>query len=130
VVPGTGTVTFKYDPFGHRIQKSSPLGTTNYLYDGFNDVEEVDNSGNLLVRYAQGASVDEELSELRRFLGSEGSPTILGICQKWDNPRDPRERVANPTAILRFQWAIFSSRQSMRNCAPGGSFGILDRHRR
>ena len=30
VVPGTGTVTFKYDPFGRRIQKSGPLGTTNY----------------------------------------------------------------------------------------------------
>jgi YD repeat-containing protein len=29
VVPGTGTVTFKYDPFGRRIQKSGPLGTTN-----------------------------------------------------------------------------------------------------
>ena len=35
VVPGTngGTTTFKYDPFGRRIQKSGPLGTTNYLYD-------------------------------------------------------------------------------------------------
>ena len=34
VVPGTGTVIFKYDPFGRRIQKSGPLGATNYLYDG------------------------------------------------------------------------------------------------
>src|SRR5208282_5312594 len=36
VVPGTngGTTTFKYDPFGRRIQKSGPLGTTNYLYEG------------------------------------------------------------------------------------------------
>jgi YD repeat-containing protein len=33
VVPGTGTVTFKYDPFGRRIQKSGSGGTTNYLYD-------------------------------------------------------------------------------------------------
>jgi YD repeat-containing protein len=35
VVPGAngGTTTFKYDPFGRRIQKSGPLGTTNYLYD-------------------------------------------------------------------------------------------------
>ena len=31
VVPGSngGTTTFKYDPFGRRIQKSGPLGTTN-----------------------------------------------------------------------------------------------------
>jgi hypothetical protein len=42
VVPGTGTVIFRYDPFGRRIQKSGPLGTTNYLYDRKNLLEEVD----------------------------------------------------------------------------------------
>jgi YD repeat-containing protein len=40
IVPGTGTVTFKYDPFGRRIQKSSPSATTNYLYDGNNSIED------------------------------------------------------------------------------------------
>ena len=65
VVPGTGTVTFKYDPFGRRIQKSSPLGTTNYLYDGMNVVEEVDNAGNLLARYTQSGLIDEPLGMLR-----------------------------------------------------------------
>ena len=55
IVPGTngGTTTFKYDPFGRRIQKSGPLGATNYLYDGVNSIEEVDNSGNVLPRYAR-----------------------------------------------------------------------------
>src|SRR6202051_158912 len=54
VVPGTngGTTTFKYDPFGRRIQKSGPLGTTNYLYDGARLIEEADSSGNILARYA------------------------------------------------------------------------------
>jgi YD repeat-containing protein len=28
--PGVGTTTFRYDPFGRRIQKSGALGTTNY----------------------------------------------------------------------------------------------------
>jgi hypothetical protein len=44
VVSGTngGTTIFKYDPFGRRIQKSGPLGTTNYLYDGPNLLEEFD----------------------------------------------------------------------------------------
>ena len=60
VVPGT--VTFKYDPFGRRIQKSSPGGTTNYLYDGMssraNVAEEMDNSGNVLTRYTQRRNVD------------------------------------------------------------------------
>lgn len=55
VVPGTngGTTTFKYDPFGRRIQKSGPLGTTNFVYDADNVVEEVDQSGNALVRYSK-----------------------------------------------------------------------------
>ena len=67
VVPGTngGTTTFKYDPFGRRIQKAGPLGTTNYLYDGHNDIEEVDSSGNVLARYAQGPRIDQPLAELR-----------------------------------------------------------------
>ena len=77
MVPGTGTVAFKYDPLGRRIQKSSPIGTTNYLYDGINLIEEVDNSSNVLARYAQTTVVDEPLSMLRSGstpnCGSSGS---------------------------------------------------------
>jgi RHS repeat-associated protein len=41
-------------------------GTTNYLYDGFNPLEEVDNTGSVLAQYTQGRSEDgEPLSELR-----------------------------------------------------------------
>jgi RHS repeat-associated protein len=65
VVPGTGTVTFKYDPFGRRIEKSSWVGTTNYLYDGPNAVEEVDSGGSVLARYVHDRAVDQPLSELR-----------------------------------------------------------------
>jgi RHS repeat-associated protein len=65
IVPGTGTTTFKYDPFGRRIQKSGPNGTTNYLYDGPNLIEEVDSSGNILARYTHPEYIDEPLSELR-----------------------------------------------------------------
>lgn len=67
VVPGTGTTTFRYDPFGRRIQKSGPLGTTNYLYDGEweNVIEEVDNSGGVLARYNQEMGLDFPLSEFR-----------------------------------------------------------------
>jgi RHS repeat-associated protein len=66
VLPGSGgTVTFKYDPFGRRIQKSSSNGTINYLYNGVNSLEEVDQTGNVLARYAQGSGVDEPLAELR-----------------------------------------------------------------
>jgi RHS repeat-associated protein len=68
-LPGTGgTATFKYDPFGRRIQKSFAQGstttTTNYVYDGSNSIEEVDQNANLLARYTQADSVDEPLAEV------------------------------------------------------------------
>ena len=72
VVPGTngGTTTFKYDPFGRRIQKSGPLGTTNYLYDGPNSVEEADGAGNVLARYAEDQGVDQPLAQFRSAVAS------------------------------------------------------------
>ena len=39
--------------------------TTNYLYDGPETIEEIDNSGNVLARYTQGGGIDEALSQLR-----------------------------------------------------------------
>ncbi len=79
IVPGTngGTTTFKYDPFGRRIQKSGPLGTTNYLYDGFGLLEETDSSGNVLARYSHSDVLDLPLSMLRAgttvFYQADGS---------------------------------------------------------
>jgi RHS repeat-associated protein len=67
VVPGTngGTTTFKYDPFGRRIQKSGPLGTTNYLYDGFQLIEDTDQSGNVVARYTNGQAIDQPLAQVQ-----------------------------------------------------------------
>jgi RHS repeat-associated protein len=65
-MPGTsGTVAFKYDPFGRRIQQSSASGATNYLYEGSNTVADLDGTGNLVARYTQGAGIDEPLAQLR-----------------------------------------------------------------
>jgi RHS repeat-associated protein len=65
VLPGSGgTVSFKYDPFGRRIQKSGPVGVTNYLYDDDNLPLEIDNSGNVIARYIHDG-IDDSLSELR-----------------------------------------------------------------
>jgi RHS repeat-associated protein len=69
VLPGTGgTVNFKYDPFGRRIQKSftqsGTTTTTDYLYDGVNRFEDVDVNGNLLARYVQGNGIDKPLEEI------------------------------------------------------------------
>jgi RHS repeat-associated protein len=83
VNPGVGTTTFRYDPFGRRIQKSGPLGTTNYLYDRMNSIEEVDQSGNVLARYTQGKRLDEPLAELRQgamsFYEQDGLGSVTSL---------------------------------------------------
>jgi hypothetical protein len=45
--------SFKYDPFGRRIYKSSTSGTSIYAYDGDNVIEETNSSGGVVARYAQ-----------------------------------------------------------------------------
>jgi YD repeat-containing protein len=62
-LPGSGgTVSFKYDPFGRRIQKTAPSGTTTYVYDGDNIIEELTGStGTIGERYTYGPGIDEPL---------------------------------------------------------------------
>jgi RHS repeat-associated protein len=69
-LPGTGgSITFKYDPLGRRIQKAftqnSTTTTTNYLYDGSNAIADIDQNGNVLARYTETQNIDEPLAELR-----------------------------------------------------------------
>jgi RHS repeat-associated protein len=85
VVPGSGTVTFKYDPFGRRIQKASWLGTTNYLYEGRNLLEELDASGNALARYTQSPGLDQPLAELRSTVTSYYEQDGLGSVSALSN---------------------------------------------
>jgi RHS repeat-associated protein len=68
--PGTaGTATFTYDPFGRRVQKAftvnSVTTTTNYLYDGANIIEELDQNGNSVARYTYDQAIDEPLAMVR-----------------------------------------------------------------
>jgi len=59
------TVSFKYDPFGRRIYKSSSSGTSVYAYDGDNLVEETNSSGAVMARYEATQNIDEPLAMLR-----------------------------------------------------------------
>jgi RHS repeat-associated protein len=65
VVPGTGTVTFKYDPFGRRIYKSSPNFTGIFAYDGFNLIMTMNSGGTVVSRYTLTQNIDEPLAEFR-----------------------------------------------------------------
>jgi RHS repeat-associated protein len=55
-------ILFQYDV----IRRARPIATTtNYLYDGPDIIEEVDNSGNLLATYSKGPGIDETLAAVR-----------------------------------------------------------------
>jgi RHS repeat-associated protein len=82
-LPGTGgTLAFKYDGHGHRVQKvftqGSTTTTTNYLYDGNSAIADVDQNGNVLARYVMTQNVDEPLAELRSGTTSYYSQDGLG----------------------------------------------------
>jgi RHS repeat-associated protein len=85
VVPGTngGTTAFKYDPFGRRIQKSGPLGLTNYVYDNDATIEELDGAGGILSRYTPGQGIDEPLAQLHSgttsYYNADGLGSITSL---------------------------------------------------
>lgn len=59
------TNSFKYDPFGRRIEKISPTATSIFAYNGNNLVETVNASGGVVGRYAQGSGIDQPLAMQR-----------------------------------------------------------------
>lgn len=54
-------ITYKYDPFGRRIEKAADGRVTRYLYDFGEVLAEYDGGGRLVARYTHGARLDERL---------------------------------------------------------------------
>lgn len=81
--PIDDTVTFKYDPFGRRIYKSSSSGTSIYAYDGHNLIEETNSSGAVVARYSQTEDIDDPLAMLRSgatsFYQADGLGSITSL---------------------------------------------------
>jgi RHS repeat-associated protein len=77
--------SFKYDPFGRRIYKSSSSGTSIFAYDGINLVEETNASGSVVAHYSQGASFDEPLAMLRGSTTSYYETDGLGSVSSLSN---------------------------------------------
>ena len=86
---GTVTVTFKYDPFGRRIEKTTidPSGTTTYryLYDGPNIIQETRTTGTATetTNYLHGPNIDEPLGMERNnqnyYFHQDGLGSIIAI---------------------------------------------------
>jgi RHS repeat-associated protein len=87
-LPGTGgTVSFKYDPLGRRIQKQFTQGTstttTNYVYTGNSIAEQTDAAANVIARYAQGEGIDEPLAQQQsgaiNYYNSDGLGSVTSL---------------------------------------------------
>jgi RHS repeat-associated protein len=81
---GSG-VSFKYDPSGRRIYKSSSSGTSIYAYDGDNLIEETNSVGAVVARYSQGLNIDEPLAMLRSGATSYYQADGLGSLTSLSN---------------------------------------------
>jgi RHS repeat-associated protein len=85
-LPGSGgTVSFKYDPFGRRIYKSSSSGTSIFAYDGDNLLEETNASGAVVARYSHGVKIDEPLAMLHSSATSYYHADGLGSVTSLSN---------------------------------------------
>jgi RHS repeat-associated protein len=87
VMSGTRGTTdsFKYDPFGRRIYKSSSSATSVYAYDGDNLVEETTAAGAVVARYVQTQNIDEPLAMLRSSATSYYHADGLGSVTSLSN---------------------------------------------
>lgn len=62
--PTQTTVVYKYDALGRRIERSPGNGgTTRFVYDGDDVVEDLDSSGAVTTRYLNGPGIDNKLRQ-------------------------------------------------------------------
>ncbi len=78
-------VSFKYDPFGRRIEKTTSSATSIYAYDWDNLIEETNSSGAAVARYAQTQNIDEPLAMLRSAATSYYDADGLGSITSLSN---------------------------------------------
>jgi YD repeat-containing protein len=75
--------TFKYDPLGRRIYKSSSTATSVFAYDGDDLDEETNTSGVVVARYSRSGAIDEPLVMLRAgaasFYDADGLGSITSL---------------------------------------------------
>jgi RHS repeat-associated protein len=78
-------ISFKYDPFGRRIEKVSPTTTSIFAYDQGNVIEETNASGTAVARYVQTQHIDDPLAMLRSSATSYYETDGLGTVTSLSN---------------------------------------------
>jgi RHS repeat-associated protein len=88
-LPDGGTVAYRYDPFGRRIEKNVNGTVTAYLYDGNAILMEMDASGQTTARYTHGPGIDWPLLVEREgqtfFYHADALGSVTGLTDASGN---------------------------------------------
>lgn len=117
------SVSFKYDPFGRRIYKSSSSGTSVYAYDGDNLVEETNSSGTAVARLPECRNPCRYQFQPQvghqyriRFQARRGyGPDFLSYHSQRTRFRSP----SNPASILTIETLGHHPQHALRSHPPG-----------
>jgi RHS repeat-associated protein len=60
-IPDGRSVSFRYDAFGRRVEKSFAGEIRRYVYDGLDLIAELDSENNVVARYVYGPFIDQPL---------------------------------------------------------------------
>src|SRR5437868_15173195 len=79
-----GPPAFVYDPFGRRIKKSTSSTTAIYVYDGADQLQEMNTTGTTVnARYTMGPGIDQPLAEARgtttSFYEADGLGSVTSL---------------------------------------------------
>ena len=80
------TASFKYDALGRRIEKTINSKTINYLYDGLDIVQEIEN-GTVTVNYVRTLNIDEPLARIKtdgtiRFYQQDALGSVIALTDE------------------------------------------------
>src|SRR3989338_2744824 len=89
VATGIQSATYKYDPFGRRIEKNINSIITKYLYDDDQVISETDSQGLTQARYIYGAGIDEPIIMIRSgntyFYHYDGLGSVVNLTDSSGN---------------------------------------------
>ena len=85
----TLSASYKYDPFGRRIEKNVNGTVLKYLYDEKEILAEYDGNNQLLTRYIHGKGIDEPISLTRNgqtyFYHTDALGSVIAITDSTGN---------------------------------------------
>ncbi len=87
IAPNAQLVTYKYDPFGRRIEKSVNGTITRYVYDREDILFELDASSNIITEFVHGPGIDEPIAMIRNnqtyYYHADGLGSVIAITDSY-----------------------------------------------